>query len=51
MADKLAMNVLGQCARLLEEREQLASEKSGGNVGMRDVLRGLSAVLERERTS
>ena len=45
-AEKVGSNVLRECARILEERDRRAREKEGG-VGMRDVLRGLSRVVDR----
>ncbi|CAF9902928.1 MAG: hypothetical protein HETSPECPRED_000059 [Heterodermia speciosa] len=55
-ADKLADGILAISADALEERERLGGEKERenagmeegeGEVGMRDVLRGLSRVVER----
>ena len=52
-AETLADDVLGLCADALEQREKVgkerANEKAGGDeeVGIRDVLRGLSRVIDR----
>ena len=55
-ADKLVDGILAISADALEERERLGGEKERenagmeegeGEVGMRDVLRGLSRVVER----
>lgn len=50
MAEGLADEVLGVSARQLEERDREGKSRAGGEggeVGMRDVLRGLSRVVER----
>lgn len=52
-ADQVADRVLAMSADSLEERERKGMERSGGDVGagvgvgVRDVLRGLSRVIER----
>lgn len=51
-AEQVADEVLGMSAEALEERERegrkrLAEEEGGGEVGMRDVLRGLSRIIDR----
>lgn len=52
-ADQVADQVLARSADALEERERKGIERSGENVGVgvgvgvRDVLRGLSRVIER----
>lgn len=35
------------CADLLEQRDREGRERAGGETGMRDVLRGLSRVVDR----
>ena len=52
-AESIADDVLGLCADALERREKVgkdrANEKGGDDeeVGIRDVLRGLSRVIDR----
>lgn len=46
-ADQMADQVLAMSADTLEERERRATERIGGDVGIRNVLRGLSRVIER----
>ena len=50
-AESIADDVLGLCADALERRERMgqerANEKGGDEVGIRDVLRGLSRVIDR----
>jgi len=46
-AEGVADRVLGVSAERLEEREGEGRERAGGEVGMRDLLRGLSRVVER----
>ena len=47
-ADRVASRVLAISADALEERERRGVERSGGgDVGVGDVLRGLSRVIER----
>ena len=50
-AEQVADGALAVSAAALERREQQgrdkAAERTGGEVGMRDVLRGLSRVIDR----
>ena len=46
-ADRMADQILTMSADALEERERRETERSGGDVAMRNVLRGLSRVIER----
>ena len=50
-AESIADDILGLCADALERRERMgqerANEKGGDEVGIRDVLRGLSRVIDR----
>ena len=50
-AESIADDVLGLCADALERRERMvqgrANEKGGDEVSIRDVLRGLSRVIDR----
>jgi len=48
-AEGVADDVLGVCAGRLEKREGEGRKRAGGDgeVGMRDVLRGLSRVVDR----
>lgn len=46
-AGRVADQVLALSARALEERERQGVETSGGDVGVRNVLRGLSRVIDR----
>lgn len=46
-AGRVADEVLGLSAAALEERDQTGKEKAGaGTIGVRDVLRGLSRVID-----
>lgn len=46
-AGRVADEVLGLSATALEERDRVGREKAGGaGVGVRDVLRGLSRVVD-----
>lgn len=45
-AEKVGSEVLRQCASILEDRDKKGREREGA-VGMRDVLRGLSRVVDR----
>lgn len=46
-ADRMADQMLAISADALEERERRETERSGGDVAIRNVLRGLSRVIER----
>ncbi|MCJ1419288.1 hypothetical protein MMC32_005642 [Xylographa parallela] len=46
-ADRLAEQALQISAEVLEEREKKRSERSGEDIGVREVLRGLSRVVDR----
>ncbi|MCJ1381849.1 hypothetical protein MMC17_004961 [Xylographa soralifera] len=46
-ADRLAKRALQISAEVLEEREKTRSERSGEEIGVREVLRGLSRVVDR----
>ena len=50
-AEKVADNVLGMSAEALEKRDQegraRAAGEEGGEPGLREVLRGLSRVIDR----
>ena len=52
-AEGIADDVLGLCADALEHREKIGKERAnnensgGDDVGIRDVLRGLSRVIDR----
>lgn len=46
-AGNVADRVLALSAEALQERSKSAEERSGGEVSMRNVLRGLSRVIDR----
>lgn len=46
-ADRMADQMLAMSADALEQRDRRETERSGGDVAMRNVLRGLSRVIER----
>ena len=49
-AERVADDVLGLCAEALEHRERMGRDRAnekGEEVGIRDVLRGLSRVIDR----
>ncbi len=49
-AERVADDVLGFCADALERRERMGRDRAnekGEDVGIRDVLRGLSRVIDR----
>ncbi|MCJ1474416.1 hypothetical protein MMC13_003074 [Lambiella insularis] len=46
-ADRLADRVLETSADVLEERERQRAERGGGEIGTREVLRGLSRMIDR----
>ena len=49
-AESIADDVLGLCADALERRERMGQERAnekGDELGIRDVLRGLSRVIDR----
>ncbi|MCJ1391905.1 hypothetical protein MMC18_004772 [Xylographa bjoerkii] len=46
-ADRMAEQALQTSAEVLEERERQRTERSGGNIGVREVLRALSRVVDR----
>ncbi|MCJ1398088.1 hypothetical protein MMC11_001285 [Xylographa trunciseda] len=46
-ADRMADRALQTSAEVLEEREKKRTERSGADIGVREVLRGLSRVVER----
>ena len=46
-SDQMADQILAMSADTLEERERRETERNGGDVGIRNVLRGLSRVIER----
>lgn len=46
-AGRVADQMLAMSAEALEERERRERERSGGDVGVKNVLRGLSRVIER----
>lgn len=49
-AESIADDVLGLCVDALERRERMGQERAnekGDEVGIRDVLRGLSRVIDR----
>lgn len=49
-AERVADDVLGLCADALERRERMGRDRAnekGDEVGIRDVLRGLSRVIDR----
>ncbi|MCJ1286427.1 hypothetical protein MMC26_005772 [Xylographa opegraphella] len=46
-ADRMAERALQTSAQVLEEREKKRAERSGEDIGVREVLRGLSRVVDR----
>ena len=46
-AERVSGEVFRVGAEALEERERRGEERSGGPVGVREVLRGLSRIVER----
>ena len=46
-ADRMAERALQISAEVLEEREKKMAERSGGDIEVREVLRGLSRVVDR----